>query len=397
MINVLASRARADPAILCPATRSATGPIRRDEDETDLMSTTADADWHSAHIYYHDRAATDALLLGAVRPLLTELADAGLPTTYFVPHWLRGPHVRVHVRTDEETWRTVAVPLVEKVVGHYLRAHPSRARLDREREHIDAAERARLEGERGPLAPWYPDNSVQFPPYDRQLHVLGTQQAADLLADFHVRSTPLAFRIMAEEPAGASRWGALLSLMFASAHLGCPPIAKGYLTYRFQVEAHLAGSTDPGATRARFERMYQVNREPLAHQLTASINGVGEPYLADWAEIVAWVLDQARVFGAAGLLPMPTPAPGAGNIEQFHDALLRNESMRTTLGTARWFLAYRVLLHHQNMLFSRLGLGLDDRFVLCHLAARTVEDAHGIDPEAVLDHLRSGAPLWSPG
>ncbi|MDN5929457.1 MAG: hypothetical protein L0I24_00055 [Pseudonocardia sp.] len=366
--------------------------------------------WHSAHVYHYDRERTDELLLDGIRPLLLELASHGMRSSFFLRHWLRGPHVRVHVHTDDATWSSAAVPLVEDIVGRFLRQRPSRAELDLRVEHEAQTSLARAEAELGPLVPWYSDNSIQYLPYDLRLHVLGTEKAAHLLARFHVRSTPLAFRILEDRVAGSPRLSALTGLMFASAHIGAPPISQGYLSYRSHAEAYFANCADPAGARSRFERMYQANRESLAEQMHASVAAADSttgahdpvtPYVGDWQEIARWLLSQARSLDAADAMPMPSfldmvpsavrRSAGPTNVSDFHEALLNNDQVRHELGTAQWFLLYRVLVNYQYGLFRRLGVTQTQRFLLCHLVARTVEDAYGRELPVVMDWLRSAS------
>jgi hypothetical protein len=173
------------------------------------------ASWHSAHIYYYD-PDKDALLLDAIWPLLHPLRPV-VERAYPVRHWRRGPHVRVHVRTDPPTWSGTVQPQLEQIIGGYLRAHPSTTVLDERAElpmHLLLAER---EAEHGPLSPWYPDNSIQYQPYDPRLHVLGDQRVADLLADYLTASTETLFELLAHARAGADTKELLsLGLMLAT-------------------------------------------------------------------------------------------------------------------------------------------------------------------------------------
>jgi len=318
---------------------------------------------------------------------------------------------------DSDTWRNQAQPRTAAVIGEYLRQHPSRATLDPEQELRAHTTLAELESEHGTLAPWFPDNSVQYLPYDRRLHVLGMSEAADLLADFHVQTTPLAFRILAEQPAGSPRLGALLSLMFASAQIGCPPISSGYLSYRSHAEGFFANCADPDGTRSRFESRYQANREQLAEHMRAAISvadddaqlGTGEiadvPYLSEWSAIARTFLAAAERLVSDGKLSLPglhstdqveqRLGRGLRNISEFHEALYANENVLRVLGSGSWFDVYRVLLNYQYMFFSRLGLSPPNKFLLCHLAARTVEETHDVTLNKVLDLLEATPTAWS--
>ncbi len=89
---------------------------------------TTPTSWHSAHIYYYE-PDKDALILDAIRPLCHQLRPV-VERAYVIRHWRQGPHLRLHVRTDPQTWATTVQPQLEHTIGDYLR---------------------------GPLTPWYPD------------------------------------------------------------------------------------------------------------------------------------------------------------------------------------------------------------------------------------------------
>ncbi|MEV5409921.1 thiopeptide maturation pyridine synthase [Thermopolyspora sp. NPDC052614] len=392
------------------------GAVIDDATRVETGTATSPADgmkprWHSAHVFYYDGDATDALLLNGVRPLITALRERGVSDAYFVRHWLRGPHVRVHVRTDPATWERTVRPLVDEIIGGYLRAHPSARTLDLEQEQRAHAWLAELEQEDGPLTPWFPDNSIQYLPYDRRLHVLGTEEAADHLAGFHVETTPLAFRILQDHQTKSATFGTLISLMLASAQIGCPPITNGYLSYRSHAEGFFANCGDPSRMRTRYEELYQANREPLAARLHAVLAYCdGAPlteedeaaihYLPEWEPVARRVLATAEDLESRKLLRMPSfllgqdarPGKGFENISDFHKALIGNEQVRDELASATWFTVYRVLLNFQYLLFSRLGITPAERFLLCHLAARTVEDANDLGIDKVIALLHAGRP-----
>jgi AcrR family transcriptional regulator len=187
--------------------------------------------WHSAHVYYYD-PDKDALLLDAIRPLLHQLRPV-VESAYVVRHWRQGPHLRVHVRTDPHTWTSIVQPQLEQIIGAYLRAHPSTVTLDERAElpmHLLLAER---EQERGPLSPWFPDNSIQYQPYDPRLHVLGDQRVADLLADYLAASTETLFELLEHIRSGADTKELLsLGLMLATSHTLAPPLHRSFMSYR---------------------------------------------------------------------------------------------------------------------------------------------------------------------
>lgn len=164
--------------------------------------------WQSAHVYYYDEQK-DALLLDCIQPLFAQ-ARPITPRLFFVRHWLRGPHLRLRFYCSSMQFAATLKPLIESTVGGYLRQHPSTTRLDEEQLKPLYATLARQEQETGPLFPLYPDNSIQYLPYDRRLQVLGSEALASLLEDFYVDTNDLAFAMLAYLRQGHS----LLTLCF---------------------------------------------------------------------------------------------------------------------------------------------------------------------------------------
>ncbi|MEV8632418.1 thiopeptide maturation pyridine synthase [Streptosporangium sp. NPDC051023] len=344
--------------------------------------------WYSAHVYYYDQKAVDDLILDTVRPLLEEIGG----TSYFGRHWLRGPHVRIHVRTTEEDWEGRVRPLIDAAVRDHLSERPSFFVPDLEREQAVHRALAEMEQEEGPLEPWYPDNSVQYLPYDKRLHVLGTERASELVASFHTRTTPLAFALLQERREDGDLFDSLLTMMFASAHAACHPITKGFLSYRSHAEGFLANCGDPDGLRLAFDQRYDAHRDALAERMEAAIafvDGDGTaadapPHLATWVPIVRALAVEAEELLEAGALTLPGRFAEADQewtaqgttISRFHRVLLENEEAVKELDSAMWFAVYRVVLNMQYLLFSRLGVRPVERFALCHLTARTVEDRY---------------------
>jgi lantibiotic biosynthesis dehydratase-like protein len=354
-------------------------------------------EWHTARIHHHAAEGRDDLVLDAVRPLFATLARLpGRPRAYWTRHWLRGPHIRVNVRTTPRQWRDEVVPLVEDVVRSWLRDHPSAGEPDQEGQLRVHRRLAELEQEAGPVAPWFPDNSVQYVPYDARLHVLRTVESAELLADFHVDTTELAFAATAAVRAGTSRLEVPLRLMFATTVRGCPPLEKGYLSYRSHAEGFLANCSDPPGLRRQFELAYRKNREAMRQRMDDVVSAVGAgavaPPLADWLPVLDTYLRRAGELNDANLLelgrieaPGEVAGPAGQQISPFHRALFGDERIRDELNNAGWFAVYRVLLNYQYLLFNRLGLVPVERFLLCYLVARTVEEAYDLTIPEFLD------------
>jgi hypothetical protein len=183
-----------------------------------------------------------------------------------------------------------------------------------------------------------------------------------------------------------------LRLMVATAAHVCPPLEKGYLSYRSHAEGFLANSSDPDGLRERFERTYRRNGDALRRRMTEVLAALGDgggglPPLGDWLPVLeayrrrAEELYEADALELTRIAPPPEeagPAPAGRRVSPFHRALYGDERVREELNGAGWFAVYRVLLNYQYLLFNRLGLVPVERFLLCYLVARTVEDAYDI-------------------
>jgi AcrR family transcriptional regulator len=343
--------------------------------------------WYSAHIYYYE-PDKDALILEGIRPLVHRLRPV-VESVYLVRHWRQGPHVRLHVRTDAHTWASVVQPQVEDIIGGYLRAHPSTAVLDERAElpmHLLLAER---EQEIGPLSPWYPDNSIQYLPYDSRLHVLDHQEVADLVAGYLSESTEPLFAMLEHVRSGADTKELLgVSLMLATSHTLAPPITHSFVSYRSHAEGFLFGSSDPAATRTGFDEYYRAHRKVFTDRVRAVIatlegrhDDPPVPFVREWAALVRIHADRAKPLIRHGLVYPKTPAPQPDDPprSEFHQMMFGNRTYRERVFDDPRFHRYRVGLNCTYQQINRLGLAPAQRMRTCHLAANAVEDVYGLN------------------
>ncbi|WP_026411568.1 thiopeptide maturation pyridine synthase [Actinomadura oligospora] len=366
----------------------ATEPHPTEQQPAEPQPTAADAEqWHAAHIYYYERDKT-ALLLDAVRPLIHDLRAAA-PDAYVLRHWRQGPHLRLNIRTDPRTWTTTVQPAIERTIGDYLAAHPSTARPDRLAALAQHRFLAQREEERGPLTPWFPDNSIQYVPFDDRRHVLNDPESVELLTDFYVDGTPLLFDALEHVRSGHDGAEAVgLGLMLATSITALPPITSSFVSYRSHAEGFIAQCADPDATRARFDAHYRAHRARLTERVRAveaTLDGdtdVPVPFVAEWADLIATFCDRATPLIAQGKLIQP-PAYDADKSAQwpseFHRMMFGNRAYHRAAFENPAFSRYRLLINYTYLHINRLGLTPPERFRLCHLAANAVEDVHRLD------------------
>jgi hypothetical protein len=365
------------------------------------------ATWHSAHVHYHE--PLDDLILDAARPLFDQLEPAVVPQAYWVRHWRRGPHLRLHLRTTEQVFTELLWPTLDGGLRGYLAAHPSTTLLD---EHAEAAHHQQLaerEWELGPLGPWRANNSVHVEPYDPRLHALGGQVSADLLADFHTDATELAFAMLAAVRGGAPRLTLALHLMFSYAQVTVPEgIRRGYMSYFSHATGYLRRCEDPEATWAAFDRCYQDNRDRLAAQLDSVLDTVNSSegagpaeFVAPWLELVhryrqrAEPLIASRAISFDHLVDQPLPRAWSSRPATVVSRLSANEGWHREIGESDWFKRHRLQINYQYLLLNRLGITPRNRYLLCHLAASTVQEVFGVSAEATFEEFMAAHPQRS--
>ncbi|KXK60305.1 hypothetical protein AWW66_19490 [Micromonospora rosaria] len=345
--------------------------------------------WHSIQIRYHAENKDD-LILDAVHPLLTALADA-VDQPHLLRHWRRGPHLRINLRTTPQLWAEVVRPTAQRDLTAYLHDNPSTASL-REAEHLAAHRRLAVrEADHGPLTPWYPDNTVQFEPHEDRQHVLGSPALAGLLADGYARSTALTVDTLAGVRSGAvDRVGHALDLMFAFGHLSVPPISRGYMSFRSHVESFLGYTADPDAVRSTFDERYHRHRPALRdrlHTTRAIVAGSRrDPLVEAWLEIVRRQKALAEPLFTSGAIDLDHLDQRGMELRhriEFHDILRETTAHRREVLSQVWFRCHRLAINQLYSHLSRIGIVPTQRYLLCHLVARTVEEEYDISPVAL--------------
>ncbi|GAA0909423.1 thiopeptide maturation pyridine synthase [Virgisporangium aurantiacum] len=330
--------------------------------------------WHSVHIGYHD-ADLGPLLLDGVRPAMERLAG---DRAFFVPHWRRGPHVRLNFDVAGNRYRETIRPVLDETVGGWLAAHPSTTHL-RPDEHLPAHRRlAELECDTGPLVPWYADNSINDADHDDRSAVLGGTAAA-LVADFYVRTNDLAFQTFAAVRAGESRMAVAFDLMLATAHTFVEGgLADGFVSFRSHAEGFLENFAEGRGQRAGWDAAYARRRGAFARRLRLFLDAP-EP-----APLVArWLVAAGELAGAgesslnSGELTFDNgtgPAGVIANRSGFHRALAENRTWREEVLPSTWFGVFRLVLNALYLHLTRVGITPVERFFLCHAAANAVEE-----------------------
>ena len=343
------------------------------------------AGWHNVSVYYYDDERRDDLILDCVRPLFASLAPR---PTFFVRHWLRGPHVRLRFHTTADDFDRVVIPAVAGQVSEWLAAYPSKARLD-ETELLTTHEwLAQREREPGPLSPLYPDNSIQYPPCDRRIDVLGSEAAAALVEDFYVDTTESTFAMLDHIRGGTSRLNLALDLMWATAR-AIGSIKKGYVSYRSHSELKIMTASDPAALRAFFEQQYRSRAAALLERLgrvLGTLDGRRDdvPFVREWVAAMTRLRDRAEPLIDGGAVTLSVREPGSWFPDEmvahsaFHRALVNNPEHLEMMRTSVRFHVFRVLTNCCYLQLTRLGIRPFERSLLGFLVSETAEEYFGV-------------------
>lgn len=354
------------------------------------------AKWHNVAVYYYEEDK-DQLILDGVRPLFRSIAPV-VERAFFVRHWLRGPHLRLRFFTTDAQFTQVVKPAIEEQIGHYLRECPSTTRIDEEKLRPVYQKLAENEQEKGPFLPLYPNNSLQYLPYDRRLHVLRSDLLASLIENFYVETNDLAFAMLEYIRQGHSRLLLCLDLMLATAHKSAWPVTNGFISFRSHAESWIMQSPDPTAMRAFFEKKYASHSGMLLPRLRQLLDALDHeqdtfPFVLPWSALMKRHWEEGVPLIEAKVLDvMPDSIPAWREVpfeenewwksllvhSTFHRHLFENRIGRERLFANARFQGYRLVLNLLYLHLNRLGTRPLERNMLGHLAANSVEETFGV-------------------
>ncbi|RJL24153.1 lantibiotic dehydratase C-terminal domain-containing protein [Bailinhaonella thermotolerans] len=314
--------------------------------------------WRSARVFYYEPDKDD-LLLDAVRPVMRRVAG-DVHAAHVLRHWSEGPHLRLNIRSDQETWDELVRPAIEETVGGYLRDHPSLERLEAGED-------------------WQPDNTIVYEPAARR-------HPADeaLLADFYSDTTEPLFAMLDHVRHGLdTKDGLALALILAVSHGVSGPITRNLDSFRTLAEAYCARSEDPETTRTRFEEEYRARCGELTSRVSRVIQSLegGDrlPFVREWAALMTGYGERAAKLMAKGKAVAVAVAdePESPQLSELNRLMMTADPDHDEATASPDFLRYRTLLNFTHLQFARLGLLPADTFRLCHLTANAVEELYG--------------------
>lgn len=154
------------------------------------------SDWVCAHIFYD--TDQDALLTECARPLVRELTADGLVQRYFfLRYWEGGPHVRLRLLPLRTADRAEVERRAARRIRAFLAGTPAADVVDRSRFAQVARGLADLEGRPGHDHVVRPNNSVDFPAYEREHGDYGYGAAIGAVERHFHESSELALSVVA--------------------------------------------------------------------------------------------------------------------------------------------------------------------------------------------------------
>ena len=123
--------------------------------------------WLAVHLFYNE--PWEEFLAKAVKPYVDTLVQTGIAAQFFfIRYWERGPHIRLRIKGEKNIIDNIVQPNIEEHFQVYFESKPT-TRTDPSYprnfpEHYK----------------WYPNNSIQFIPYEREVDRFGGQVGMSL-------------------------------------------------------------------------------------------------------------------------------------------------------------------------------------------------------------------------
>ncbi|KAA5541579.1 thiopeptide-type bacteriocin biosynthesis protein [Adhaeribacter rhizoryzae] len=125
--------------------------------------------WLSAHLFYNE--PWEEFLKKGVMPFVQQiLTNRQAEQFFFIRYWEKGPHIRLRFKGNPEVLENQVKPKLVPYFSDYFQANPSQRTDPARLSEIPAAYQ------------WYPNNSIQFIPYEPETERYGGE-AGILIAE----------------------------------------------------------------------------------------------------------------------------------------------------------------------------------------------------------------------
>ncbi|ADI05349.1 lantibiotic biosynthesis protein [Streptomyces bingchenggensis BCW-1] len=331
---------------------------------------TPPGQWVAVHLFH--QGDLDTLLLDAVAPALTGLAQAGrIHGHFFLRYWEGGPHLRVRVLSGEPAHpvhngsQDIATELVDRW-NAWLKEHPSPRSVDEAAYLRFATEAAAREGLPG-YEPWrglHDEAEVRgyLPEHDRY----GTGAPLAAVERHFMEASRCAEAVLARRPGPAERLSAGFAVSLLTWAVVEPDPQRRLDALRAGAEAwrRMLG---PAYDTEAFDRAYESGRGALVRRAGHLLAPAPRPRSdGPTGPIAAWRHSVSRLHASLEALERKgefTPDLGA----------LRDDPSLLDLPSPRAALTANRCAH---LMCNRLGLYGPQEALLRHFAARAAADLH---------------------
>jgi thiopeptide-type bacteriocin biosynthesis protein len=289
-------------------------------------------DWLAAHVFYN--GIQSKLLLDGIVPLIEELRARQLIRHYFfIRYWERGFHIRLRLLPAPDVSHADLRAIVDPGLEGYLAACPSLYpntdthmapyyttlfEMEYGKEELQ-----RRYGEDGRI-PYYPNNSVQYIPYEPEYARYGGPAGIELAERHFEASSDIVLRLLRElnirVPGIVLGQAAQMMLQMAHVFFGDEArCAKYFGDYgRYWESLSGPGQQDPVKRGEKLEATYQSLRTRLHTRFdqVRTLIDVEQRAESDtgtrWLHHVIWLREQLMELKAHGRLELPERIVGAG-------------------------------------------------------------------------------------
>lgn len=251
----------------------------------------SDHGWISAHIF--SQGDLNQVLLRGVSPLLQKLqAQALIERFFFIRYWQGGPHIRLRLLPAAGCEPAQITTPLEQHIAAFFAAYPSADTLDPAQYAATTEYLSLLEYGEDQRVPLYPNNSLQYLPYQPEYGRYGGREAMLIVEQFFMESSQLALHLLAGGMTRNQCTGqALASMLLAAAPYADQRADLAQIfALNYRAWNRVLGA-QPAQAEARFERQYQQQRQQL-HQLVARLLALAwqpdsapdDPLIARWLD-----------------------------------------------------------------------------------------------------------------
>lgn len=320
--------------------------------------------WISAYLYYAE--PWDVFLRKGVNPFVKKVLKEKLATGYFfIRYWERGPHIRLRFSGEQQALDEKLKPFITEHFESYFKQHPS-SRVDPPGlETLPATQQ------------WFPNNSVQFIPYEPEIQRYGGEMAISVAEQQFQASSDAVMGVMNDTWNYERALGTAIQMHLSFAHTLGMDIAETAEFYSYIFHSWLPMAYNGFAQGMSREKQIELQNEAIKafeqqfvlqeamlvpyHQMILEALNEKTDFEEDWLN--KWIADTGIVYGhLKGLQDI-------GKIE-YPDRYAFSKPFQTREERRQLWSIYASYVHMTN---NRLGIQNRDEGYLGYLIMKSLE------------------------